>query len=93
METALLLVELKLGLPACDIEPVVQEHLKHFLERQRLGLALNQRNRIDAKRFFQGSVPVQQIQHLVRVKTRLDVNDETQSVVSVCEVRDVGDPF
>ena len=69
--------------------------LEHRLERQRLGLAVDQREHVHVERGLQRGVLEQVVQHLVRVGVALDldVHPHPVAVGLVAQVGDAVDPL
>ena len=89
------LAEVELGPPADDLAPMVDVVLEHRLERQRLGLAVDQGEHVHVERELHRGVLEQVVQHLVRVGVALDLDVDAHPVAIrlVAEVADALDPL
>ena len=74
-----------------DLDAVVEVDLQQLLEPERLRLALDERDVVDAERVLERRQPVELLEHRLRVEAGLDADDESQAVVAVGQVGDVGD--
>ena len=83
------LLEVVLGPAPDDLAAVVDVVLEHALERQRLGLAVDEREHVEVEGRLQGGVLEQVVQHLVRVGVALDLDEDPHPVAVglVAEVR------
>ena len=84
------LAEVELGPPPDDLAAVVDVVLEDALERQRLGLAVDERQHVHVERELHRGVLEQVVQHLVRVRVALDL-DVDPHAVAVGLVAQVGD--
>ena len=84
------LAEVELGAAPDDLAPVLDVVLEHRLERQRLGLAVDEREHVHVERRLQRGVLEQVVQHLVRVGVALDL-DVHAHAVAIGLVAQVGD--
>ena len=74
------LLEVELGPPADDLAAVVDVVAEDALERQRLGLAVDEREHVQVERRLQRGVLEQVVQHLVRVRVALDLDVDPHPV-------------
>ena len=84
------LAEVELGAPADDLAAPVDVVLEDRLERQRLGLAVDQRQHVHVEGELQRGVLEQVVEHLVRVDVALALDDQAHAV-AVRLVAQVGD--
>ncbi len=88
---ALRLLEVVLRPPADDVLAVGDVVREHALERQRLRLAVDEREHVEVERRLERRVLEQVVQHLVRVRVALDL-DVDPHPVAVRLVAQVADP-
>ncbi len=81
----------ELRAPAYDVEAVLEEDLEQLLEPERAGLAVDQRDVVDAEGLLHRRQPVELLQDRLGVEAVLDLDHEPQPVLAVGEVLDVGD--
>ena len=87
------LLEVELGAPADDLAAVVDVVAQDALQRQRLRLAVDQREHVEVERRLHRRVLEQVVQHLVRVRVALDLDVDPHPVAVglVAQVRDAVD--
>ena len=85
------LLEVELGPPPDDLAAVVDVVAEDALERQRLRLAVDEREHVEVERRLHRRVLEQVVQHLVRVRVALDL-DVDPHPVAVGLVAQVADP-
>ena len=64
---------------------------EHFAKAQSLWTTVDQGHVVDAERIFKWGVAIELFENCFGIKAGLDLNDEFQSVVTVCEIDDVRD--
>ena len=74
------LAQLELGAPRQHDLAVVEELDQQPLERQQLRLAVDQRQHVEAERLLHRGVLVQVVQHRVRVRVALDLDDQPHAL-------------
>ena len=84
------LAEVELGPPPDDLAAMVDVVLEDALERQRLGLAVDERQHVHVEGELHRGVLEQVVQHLVRVRVALDL-DVDPHPVAIGLVAQVGD--
>ena len=87
--------EVELGAPADDVAAVVDVVLEDALERQRLRLAVDQRQHVHVERQLHRRVLEEVVEHLVRVEVALDLDVDAHPVAVglVAQVGDAVDPL
>ena len=84
------LPEVELGAPPDDLAPPVDVVLQDLLERQRLGLAVDERQHVHVEGELQRGVLEQVVEHLLRRCVPLALDDQAHAV-AVRLVAHVGD--
>ena len=89
------LAEVELGPPADDLAAMVDVVLEHAAQRQRLRLAVDERQHVHVERELHRGVLEQVVQHLVRVGVALDLDVDAHAVAVglVAQVGDAVDPL
>ena len=89
------LAEVELGPATDDLAPVVDVVLEDAAQRQRLRLAVDEREHVHVERELHRRVLEQVVQHLVRVRVALDLDVDAHPVAVglVAQVGDAVDPL
>ena len=77
--------------PADDLEPVVDVDLDQLAQPEGARLPVDEADVVDAERLLHRREAEQLLENGLRMEAVLDLDDQTQSLAAVGEVRDVGD--
>ncbi len=79
------------GAAAHDVDAVVEVDLQHLEQAEGAGLAVDERDGVDAERGLEGGLPVQLLEQRLGHDAVLDLDHEAQAVVAVRQVLQVRD--
>ena len=91
MQAILALLQAEAAATRRDVQAVIQEHLEHLLEAQRVRLTAHERHSVDREGIFQRRALVELLKHGLRIKAVLHLDDQAQAVDTVGEVLNRGD--